>query len=119
MIDEAKRLVVRELELRTFGRPVPAPTIRFLNMYWGPLLVKRLLQHGADHRHWREGLDLLEQMLDLLEMPVDESATEVWRSLVSRMTTALATARLGADRLKDGLALLQATRRAPRPRGAS
>jgi hypothetical protein len=117
VINEAKRLVVRELELRTFGRPVPPQAIRFLNTYWGPLLVKRLLQHGADHEHWREGLDLLERMLDQLDEPADESSTTAWRTLVSKMTTALATAKLGADRLKDALGLLEATRKAPRPRG--
>jgi hypothetical protein len=118
VINEAKRLVVRELELRTFGRPVPSPAIRFLNTYWGPLLVKRLLQHGADHEHWRDGLDLLEQMLDQLDEPADETSTTAWRTLVSKMTTALAAAKLGADRLKDALGLLEATRKAPRPRSA-
>lgn len=116
VINEAKRLVVRELELRTFGRAIPQPAIRFLNTYWGPLLVKGLLQHGADHRHWRNGLDLMERMLDQIETPDEESPEVAWADLTKQMSAELAAAKLGADRLKDALALLQATRRAPRQR---
>ncbi|WP_370308416.1 DUF1631 family protein [Sinimarinibacterium flocculans] len=115
VINEAKRLVVRELELRTFGRAVPQPVIRFFNTFWGPLLVKGLLQYGADHDHWRNGLDLMERLLDLIETPPDDPQA-AWRELISKMSTALAGAKLDATRIKSALSLLEAARKAPRPR---
>jgi hypothetical protein len=118
VVHEAKRLVVRELELRTFGRPIPQQAIRFLNTSWGPLLVKRLLEHGADHRHWREGLDLLEQLLDQLDDPHAEATTSAWRELMIKMSSALAEAKLGAERVKEAMSLLEAARKVPRSRSS-
>jgi hypothetical protein len=116
VINEAKRLVVRELELRTFGRAIPQAALKFLNTYWGPLLVKNLLQHGADHEHWRNGLDLMERMLDQLEAAPDEVPENAWPEMTRQMSSALAAAKLGPDRLKEALALLLAAHKAPKQR---
>ncbi|MES0873528.1 DUF1631 family protein [Sinimarinibacterium thermocellulolyticum] len=116
VISEAKRLVVRELELRTFGRSIPSPAIRFLNTYWGPMLVKCLLQHGADHEHWRHGLDLMERLLDQIDAPSQDIPEHAWGDLARQMSAQLAAAKLGAERLKEAMSLLEAARKANRRR---
>lgn len=115
VISEAKRLVIRELELRTFGRVVPPPALKFLNTFWGPLLVKALLQHGADNTHWRAGIDRMEDMLDQLEIsdcqmpPPDE-----WQAMAAAMAEDLKAGGLAEDRVKRAVALLDAAWQAPK-----
>lgn len=115
VISEAKRLVIRELELRTFGRRVPPPALKFLNTFWGPLLVKALLQHGADNTHWRAGIDRMEDMLDQLEIsdcqmpPPDE-----WQAMAGAMAKDLQGGGLTEDRIKRAMALLDAAWQAPK-----
>lgn len=117
VVQEAKRLVVRELELRTFGRPIPHPAIKFLNTSWGPLLVKRLLQHGADNAHWRADLERMEKLLDELEtsdgeMPPPPS----WQTLVAEMSAELSAAGMSAERVKEAQALLETAWQSARQR---
>ncbi|MEW6169240.1 MAG: DUF1631 family protein [Pseudomonadota bacterium] len=115
VIEEAKRLVVRELELRTFGRWVPAPAIKFLNTCWGPLLVKRLLQHGADNAHWRAGIDLMESMLDHLELSDNQMPPpEEWQQRAKTMAKALHDGGLPPERIKEAMGMLTAAWRAPK-----
>lgn len=117
VIHEAKRLVVRELELRTFGRPVPQQALKFLNTSWGPLLVKGLLQHGADNAHWRNGIDRMEKMLDELELSDGEMPPpQSWQDLVDSMGKDLTAAGMSAERVKEALALLDIAWQAPQPR---
>lgn len=117
VIHEAKRLVVRELELRTFGRPVPQQAIKFLNTSWGPLLVKGLLQHGADNAHWRDGIDRMEKMLDELELCDGEMPPpQSWQDLVGSMGRDLTAGGMSAERVKEALALLDAAWQAPKQR---
>lgn len=116
VINEAKRLVIRELELRTFGRSVPQQAIKFLNTSWGPLLVKGLLQHGADNAHWRTGIDRMEQMLDQLEMSDREMPPPPdWQELTAAMGKDLKDAGLPAERVADAMAVLEQAWRAGKP----
>lgn len=117
VINEAKRLVVRELELRTFGRDVPEEALKFLNTNWGPILVKGLLQHGADNIHWRAGMERMEEMLTQLSMSDQEiPPPQEWQDLVVAMGKDLADAGMPAERIKSALELLEAAWRAPQQR---
>jgi hypothetical protein len=115
VINQAKRMVIQELEQFTFGRGVPDPALRFLNSAWGPLLVKRLLQHGAGHALRQELLDLMEQMLDMLDVrePAEAPAPE-WLSLLKKMGEKLAADGLAQERINEALRSLEAARRTPR-----
>jgi len=117
VIHEAKRLVIRELELRTFGRDVPEQALKFLNTNWGPILVKGLLQHGADNAHWRAGMDRMEEMLTQLSMSDQEMPPpQEWQDLVAAMGKDLADAGMPAERIKSALELLDAAWQAPQQR---
>ncbi len=117
VIHEAKRLVIRELELRTFGRDVPEQALKFLNTNWGPILVKGLLQHGADNAHWRAGMDRMEEMLTQLSMSDQEMPPpQEWQDLVAAMGKDLADAGMPAERIKSALELLNAAWQAPQQR---
>lgn len=111
VIAEAKRVVVKELEQATFGRNIPAPAIRFLNQAWGPLMTKRLLQHGADSVQWRSAIEQMEKLLDMLEarQPGEGPAPE-WKELLQAMGQALVAEGMAADRVRDSLQALEASR---------
>lgn len=114
VIAEAKRVVIRQLEQLTFGRDIPAEAIRVLNLGWGPLLTKRLLQHGAEHAHWKTGLALMEQLLDQLEArEPDEPPPAEWQQLTQTMDKALVAEGMAAERVSAVLAGLEAARKAP------
>ncbi len=116
VVNEAKRLVIRELELRTFGRAVPQQAIKFLNTSWGPLLVKGLLKHGADNAHWRTGIERMEEMLDQLEMSDREMPPPPdWQALTAAMAADLAAAGLPPERVSAALAGLDEAWRAGKP----
>ncbi|MFA5937938.1 MAG: DUF1631 family protein [Sinimarinibacterium sp.] len=115
VVAEAKRLVIRELELRTFGRSVPQAAIKFLNTCWGPLLVKGLLQHGADSAHWRTGIERMESMLDQLEISDCQMPPPAeWQQTAAAMGKDLLGGGLSDDRVKRALALLDAAWQAPK-----
>jgi hypothetical protein len=111
VIAEAKRVVVKELEQATFGRNIPAPAIRFLNQAWGPLLTKRLLQHGADSPLWKAAVAQMEKLLDLLEARrPGEGPTTEWKELLQAMGQALVAEGLPTARVTDALQALEASR---------
>lgn len=111
VIAEAKRVVVRELEQATFGRNIPAPAIRFLNTAWGPLLTKRLLQHGADSTLWKAALQQMEKLLDMLEArrPGEGPAPE-WKELLQAMGQALVGEGMAQDKVREALQAVEASR---------
>lgn len=111
VIAEAKRVVVKELEQATFGRNIPAPAIRFLNQAWGPLMTKRLLQHGADSALWKAAIGQMEKLLDLLEArKPGEGPMPEWTELLQALGQALVAEGLAADRVRDALQALDASR---------
>jgi hypothetical protein len=115
VINQAKRMVIQELEQYTFGRGVPEPALRFLNSAWGPLLVKRLLQNGADHPLRKEGLELMEQLLDMLDVREPaEPPSPPWLTLLKKMGEKLAGDGLPQERVNEALRSLEAARRTPR-----
>jgi hypothetical protein len=111
VIAEAKRVVVRKLEEMTFARNIPAPGIRFLNTAWGPLLTKRLLQHGAGSAQWKLALDQMDKLLDLLEarQPGTAPAAE-WKDLLQHMGQALVTEGMARAKVTEALQALEASR---------
>ncbi len=114
VITEAKRVVVRELEQATFGREIPATALRFLNQAWGPLLTKRLLQHGAASAQWKAALKLMELLLDQVEQrnPEHQPSAE-WRELLQQMGQALVNEGMAADKVKELVGALEAARQTP------
>jgi hypothetical protein len=113
VIAEAKRVVVRELEQATFGRNIPAPAIRFLNTAWGPLLTKRLLQHGAESPLWKGALQQMEKLLDLLEARrPGEGPTPEWKELLQTMGQALVAEGMPQDKVREALHAVEASRSA-------
>jgi hypothetical protein len=111
VIAEAKRVVVRKLEEMTFARNIPAPGIRFLNAAWGPLLTKRLLQHGAASAQWTQALDQMDKLLDLLEARVPGTAPPAeWKELLQHMGQALVAEGMAHAKVTEALQALEASR---------
>jgi hypothetical protein len=111
VIAEAKRVVVRKLEEMTFARNIPAPGIRFLNTAWGPMLTKRLLQHGAGSAQWKQALDQMDKLLDLLEARQPGTAPPVeWKELLQQMGQALVAEGMDRAKVTEALQALEASR---------
>ena len=111
VIAEAKRVVVRKLEEMTFARNIPAPGIRFLNAAWGPLLTKRLLQHGAASQQWKTALDQMDKLLDLLEARQPGTAPPAeWKDLLQHMGQALVAEGMAHAKVTEALQALEASR---------
>jgi hypothetical protein len=111
VIAEAKRVVVKKLEEMTFARNIPAPGIRFLNAAWGPLLTKRLLQHGATSAQWKLALDQMDKLLDLLEARQPGTApTAEWKDLLQHMGQALVAEGMAHAKVTEALQALEASR---------
>lgn len=114
VITEAKRVVVKELEQATFGRNIPAPAVRFLNQAWGPLMTKRLLQHGADSAPWKAALEQMEKLLDMLEVrKPGEGPPLDWKELLQAMGQALIAEGMTAERVRESLQAVEASRSVP------
>jgi hypothetical protein len=112
VISEAKRMVANQLERLTFGCETPPSAIKFLNQAWGPLLTKRLLQHGANHALWNAGVTLMEQLLDQLEdRDPDGPRSAEWDELTRTMVKALIAEGLPQEHLKLAVANLEAARK--------
>lgn len=114
VILEAKRVVANQLEYGTLGRDIPAPGIHFLNTAWGPLLTKRLLQHGAEHALSKAGAALMDQLLDQLEArePANPAPAE-WKELTMTMGKALLAEGMSVDGVKVALTSLEEARKTP------
>lgn len=111
VIAEAKRVVVKKLEEMTFARNIPAPGIRFLNAAWGPLLTKRLLQHGAASQQWKAALDQMDKLLDLLEARQPGTAPPAeWKDLLQHMGQALVAEGMAHAKVTEALQALEASR---------
>ncbi len=111
VIAEAKRVVVKTLEEMTFARNVPAPGIRFLNAAWGPLLTKRLLQHGALSQQWKTSLEQMDKLLDLLEARQPGTAPPAeWKDLLQHMGHALVAEGMAHAKVTEALQALEASR---------
>jgi hypothetical protein len=111
VIAEAKRVVVKKLEEMTFARNIPAPGIRFLNTAWGPLLTKRLLQHGANSAQWKLALDQMDKLLDMLEARQPGTApTAEWKELLQLMGQALVAEGMDRAKVTEALQALEASR---------
>jgi hypothetical protein len=115
VISEAKRVVAQRLEFIIMGRDAPAAAVKFLNQAWGPLLTKRLLQHGANHEIWDAGVALMEQLLDQLDArePADPPSAE-WKELTTTMVKALVAEGMSSDSIKVVLTVLESARKTPR-----
>jgi hypothetical protein len=114
VIMEAKRMVIRQIEQYTFGRATPEPAMKFLNLAWGPLLTKRLLQHGADHPLSKAGVALMDQLLDQLDIRLpNETPQSDWLELMQTMSKALVAEGMAAEKVNVALASLEAARKTP------
>ncbi|WP_162932151.1 DUF1631 family protein [Solimonas sp. K1W22B-7] len=110
ILGEVRRLVMRQVEMATFGRNVPEPAMKFLTSAWGPLLMKRLLQHGAEHDQWKQGLKLMEELIDEVDQPFPDQDTEPWDKLMKTLTDGLIAIGMAAERIAASISGLQAAR---------
>ncbi|HSW14943.1 MAG TPA: DUF1631 family protein [Solimonas sp.] len=103
-----QRRVLEELSLSSFGRKLPPALQTFLHQCWGPLLMKRLLDHGPKDVEWSRDLELLDRLVALTEeSAIDAEAIGEWRELLEQMTQRLVAAGMGAGRIEQGLASLR------------
>lgn len=113
LINTVRRRVVYELELSSFGRQLAPPLHSFLQKFWGPMLMKRLLDHGADDPRWTQALDLMDQLIAQVDKHDEgRAALAQWQDLLRAISESLAAAGMKSDRIAEGLAALQAVRRA-------
>lgn len=111
VINEAKRLVIKEMERVTFGLGIPPPAIQFLNKAWGPVLTRRLLNHGAAHEQWKSAIKLMQDIMDELELrQPGEAVPAEWQALMRSVGRTLMAEGMGADLIKEALANLEAAR---------
>lgn len=110
ILNEVRRLVMRQIEMATFGRNVPESVMKFLTSAWGPLLMKRLLNHGAEHEQWKEGLKLMEELIDEVDQPFPDKDTEPWERLMKTLEAALVAIGMAAERVRASIDGLQAAR---------
>ncbi|MEK6806937.1 MAG: DUF1631 family protein [Pseudomonadota bacterium] len=111
VVGEAKRLVIRELELSSFGRDLPQIALKFLNAAWGPLLAKCLLKHGAAHANWKAGLATMDLLIDQIEAREPEQAAPAeWIQLTDKVRSELSASGLDAERVTTALGMLEAAR---------
>lgn len=114
VIHEAKRLVVKEMERVTFGLGIPQPAIRFLNKAWGPVLTRRLLNHGAAHEQWKSAVKLMQDIMDELELrKAGEAVPPEWQKLMRGVGRVLMAEGMAPDVIKEALANLEAARTTP------
>ena len=110
ILNEVRRLVMRQVEMATFGRNVPEAAMKFLTSAWGPLLMKRLLTHGAEHEQWKNGLKLMEELIDEVDQPFPDKDTEPWERLMKSLESGLVAIGMAADRIATSMKGLQAAR---------
>lgn len=115
VINEAKRLVIRELELHTFGRDIPESVVRFLNTAWGPLLAKRLLLNGVNHPQWKSAVGLMQQLLDHLDArPYGDPPSIAWPDLLGFLRQELMAAGSSDAQVRAAIAPLETAQRSSR-----
>lgn len=114
VIGEAKRIVAHEIERTTFSLAVPDAVTAFFTRYWGPVLVKRLLENGSEHPIWKQGLEMMNALADQIERresaqpPPDE-----WKQLLQLFVQAMTAAGTTPQRIHESINSLEAARRTP------
>lgn len=112
VINEAKRMVAEELERCSFGRDLPPHGKQFIDKAWSTLLTKRLLQHGASHDSWSDGLEQADLLVDMLESRDPEAPpSDAWKRLCTGLCDDLVEAGLPKEQRGKLLAMLEAARR--------
>ena len=108
LIDKARQVVREVLDLRLRGRTIPDQARPMLLAGLAPLLGLRLLRKGMDSDVWREGVLLLEAVIDALdsalEVPPDAAAPE---QLCAQIERELLEAGMLASRTTELLAGLR------------
>lgn len=108
VIGEAKRVVARHLEQASFGRDIPAPALRFINVAWGPLLTRRLLRHGAEHAAYQTALQQMDQLLDLIEARGTQPPGPAWKTLLEQLARGLVAEGVPAEKARQQAQALHA-----------
>lgn len=115
VINEAKRLVAEEVERSCFARNVPAPATRFLEKAWSALLTQRLLKFGASDARWQDGIDKMDQLINLLEERDPTARPEAaWVDLIKALSDELVQGGLPAEQRSNIIKLLEAARKTRR-----
>ncbi|HSW11783.1 MAG TPA: DUF1631 family protein [Solimonas sp.] len=108
VLNECRRLVSREVERQTFARNITPATLKFLKTIWGPLLMKRLLRDGGDADGWKQGLQLMERLVDEVEMrALEEGSSPEWREMMLLLREALIAEGMSPERAGETLVGMQ------------
>ncbi len=114
VIGEAKRIVAHEIERTTFSLSVPDSVTSFFTRYWGPVLIKRLLENGNEHPLWKQGLEMMNALADQVEQrdPTQPPPDE-WKQLLQQFVQAMTVAGTTPQRIHESINSLEAARRTP------
>jgi len=111
VINESRRMVVHEIELSTFGRSVPTAVRQFLQVVWGPVLMKLALKYGAADARWTDGLTCIDQLLDLIEgIDPPEGPAAAWDTLMGKLRQTLLTEGMATAPVNEALKSLLSAR---------
>ncbi len=114
VLEEAKQMVAEEIERSSFGYALPPQGDRFLRKVWAAVLRQRLINYGAVHPSWKEGVDKADELIALLDKRRPEAAPPTqWRVLVESLCDDLIAGGLAVEQSVKVRALLDAAWKAP------
>jgi EAL domain-containing protein (putative c-di-GMP-specific phosphodiesterase class I) len=87
-VDQAKAAVVRALNERLGGKPIPKAVQTLIDHGWKELLNLIHIKHGADSAEWNEHLAIVDTLLDFSEHP--ESSLDM-KTLLPKIQEGLKT----------------------------
>jgi hypothetical protein len=83
-LDQARLLVVKEIDARLGGKTVPKTLLELLAAGWQQLLVLTCLRQNIDDEEWRRELSVVDQLMARVgdEAPSDPSQVEVMTQFI-------------------------------------
>lgn len=104
MVKRVRRIIAEELALRTRGHNISEDMRPLLNSGWAPMMAMHLLHHGPDSKPWREGMTLLDRILNTLDPNRPETRGEaVLKMLVDDIEKELLDVGLAEGRVRAAL----------------
>lgn len=104
MVKKVRRIIAEELQLRTRGANITDDVRPLLNSAWAPMMAMHLLHHGPDSDQWKNGMALLDRILDALDpLRVDARNDEQRQILFDDLTTEFESVGLAGERIDSAL----------------
>jgi len=102
LIEQVRRVIAEELQLRTAGRKLPDAAIKLLHSGWAPMAARSLLQEGIGGAGWRNSLTRLDEILSALNPePGHSRAPEQRLALLLALEEDFRTAGFAAPRSRE------------------